>query len=428
MADLRNYGAIYDDPSPDTIAQNDRAIAKLIAALPANGGGIDLQPGVLHLSQCISYPQPWFVSGASDFRPLNFYVHGTSSSRIKRIGGTGPLIVIAPNYAANYPGGYARLKLDDVTLDGGGLQLIGGGKYTIVRDVNVVNAEIGFDVQHCDGGALHGLCNAFSCQMGAKFSNAMHFQFDRFICRDNQIGLVSENGGAWSGAIYCESNHGLQADFHLQSRSNLAVWFEDRTGGGNRPLVRRRECTHNVWSGVVQNEAWDDDQISRLLNRTVTDESEWRPIGEPVGAATIFVAYSGAPLFSQDGLTIVCKPGCLAQPMNQGEVRGFDPAFAYEWKAGDYFEIDADIKTSPQTRAFCGGEAVFMFGMAAGNPSTKINVKLTGETTHVRAIGKANTDGKSLRLFVTILLHRNNPEELRFELSNVQVRHLKGTP
>ena len=427
-ADLRQYGARYDDSSASAIMANDAAVIDLQSRLPLSGGSIDLQPGELHISKTIKNPTRWQATGAQAWRPINFAIDGKINSRIVWHGDpAGPAIDFQPAYPANYPDRNVRLRLQSLTLDGGGINLYGGGKFTTLRELRITNAQTPINAKYFDGGCLDDVY-CYLNKGPARFDTCMLLQLVRFSVRESLgDGLLVTNCGAWSGQLYLESNIGWQGDFAGLKRSHLEVWIEDHGRGPFRPLVRRRDCQHNLWAGMVQDDqAWDDDPISRQLNRTVTGESEWPPLGEPVGKAADFAAYSGGPLFSQDGLTAVCKPGCFGRPTQcQGELRGFDDTYSHAWKSGDYLECELDVVCDEATRAFCGSALPFFINTAGGTfPDCKQNIRIQGERTHVKFRGAADRDGKGVRLFVTLLAMPSNAAEMRFRFEGLQVRHL----
>ena len=429
--------AKYDDDSPAAIAGNDLAVEQLLASFDLQGGTLDLRSGVLHISNPIKNPTRWQPIGSTAMRPLAFAIDGKINSFLQ-YHGEGAAIEFAPLTPTVTPaGGWGgatnlRLRLSGFTLVGNprstGVKLLAGGKFTTLRDLRITACKLGLDAKAFDGGAFQDVY-CYANETGAKFDTCMLNQFVRFTCRENTgDGLLVIGGGAWSGQIYLESNLGWQGDFSDLRRSNLTVWWEDHGRGPPRKLVRRRDCLWNVWSGQTHDDRlWDDDPISAAMNKALTAPASFPSIGEAVGTLTDFAAYGGGPLLTQDGKTLVAKPGCYDRPQNgnnYGELRGFDPQFNRQWKAGDYCEVTGEVVTDQATVDWSAGQSVLMLGMAGSTfPQCKQNIILSGERTPIRMMGKASADGSGLRLFVFLLGRRDQPNEVRFGFENLVVRY-----
>jgi hypothetical protein len=352
---------------------------------------------------------------------------------------SGPLVDFSPTTPALYRDGNVRLRISNVTLqkapgpiNATGVNLFTGGKWSTLRDVVITGFNLGLNAKYYDGGCLDNVYVHHN-EVGAIFDTCMLMQCVRFTSRENTgDGVRIKNCSGWSGQFYVESNRGLQADLNGLRRSSLDVWVEDTGSLGFRPLVKRRNCLRNLWRGTTQDDRiFDDDAVSTLLNLTQTDSANWSPIGEPVGAPTDFAAYSGRPLFHESGLTAICEPGCFRQAgVLQGELRGFDPTSSKAWKAGDYLQVSCDVVTDDVTRMWCGDRQPFMLSTSGGTfPECKANVRLLGPRTRIVVEGAAPTDGKGVRLFVTLLgMPGAQPLKVQFAFENLKVNYLKNSP
>lgn len=426
--------AVYDDGSPEAIAVNDRALARAIEVLPAEGGSIELDYGHLHVSQPIVSPNRWFVSGNSDYRPINFRLAGKINTRLVLHSPTPAdtsddwLVVLAPNYPANYPDRNVRVELESVTLDKGGLKIQGGSKFTTVNNVRITGAPLGLDCRGFDGGSLENLY-IHGCQDGAFFSDCAMIQLNRFtvrLCSDTGMrGVRLQNV---SGQVYLEANAGLQGDFTECRRWNAMVWYEDHTGAGNRILVKRRNCW-GLLSGMTQDDnCFDDDPYSRAMCKTVTEPQYFPPLGTPTDTQpTRLSVYGGASLIKAEALTLICRPGALAQSGDRyAEFRDVDTGWDFEFKTGDWVQVDYDLSTDQATRDWAGSKWILATSFQGGNPHCIQNVRLREAVQHVTIQGKATRDGRGLRMFCFMLPREDHAAELRFTFSNVQVRHLKN--
>ena len=427
-ADLRDYGARYDDERAVAIAGNDAAVEKLIANLPAAGGSIELRAGTLHLSKPIVAPNRWFLSGAPDYRPLNFAIDGQINSRIKlHAPAPGPAVVFKPNYPANYSDHNVRLRLSSVTVEGGTVEIEGGGKFTTIRELRCTGAPLGLSVRYFDGGALDDVY-CYECEVGAKFSDCSLLQLNRFTVRQcKSDGLICERVGSVHGQLYLEANGGLQLVASDCWRWSPMLWLEDGTGRGNRLLAKRRNCLAWRFAGMDQDGlAWDDDPVSHAQSITATNADSFPPIGSIVaGKAERLAVYAGGPLVASEGMTLSVKPGgCDQAGQKYAEIRDVDTGWDEPFAKGDWVQIDADVNVALQTRTWLAGDWALCFGFLGGTVATKQNVRFTGDSFHVCAQERALADGRGLRLFLFLLAERHNDVELRFDVSNVVVRKL----
>jgi len=423
---------VFNDASPAAIAENDRRIVAHLAAFPTIGGTLELGPGAVHISQPIENPiRIQDPPGAPGPAPINFAIVGQVNSRIVYHGvNRGAAIRFAPTTPALYRWQDARLQLKNFTVEGGGVEIFGGGKLVEIAGLECVDADVGLSLTHFDGGAMHDV-KLHHCRVGLRMHHCHQVKLDNLRPRENKVGWEIVDCGSLCGDANPEGNAELQMSCERLQASNLHLWLEDTGRDGQRALMRMRHCEQNIFSGVDQSAFIDADPISRLTMRWLTDAGQFPRLGQPVGALQDFAAYGGRPLFGEDGTTAICKPGCFDQDAMlrggvQGELRGFDPNNSHAYAAGDYAQVTGTIVVDDETYALCAGQPKLLITLAAGSFQAKRNVILVGTRTPFEFHGSAAAAGKGLRLFVTAIGKAPQPKELRFRFENVVVRHLNN--
>lgn len=425
------YKPIYNDSSLAAQENNDRAVIEFQNKLPMQGGPMWIGPGVLYISKPIKNPTRWQPVGATAYRPINFGLFGTVNSVIAlRDPNRGDAVVFAPEAPTiTLDGGFAssqdvRLAIRDLSFDGGGISVTGGGKSTELRNIVVSNAELGLLLKYFDAGAVHDV-KVRLCKTGARFDTSMLLELDHFNPREcTGDGLQIVNCSGMTGVTNPEGNGGWQINADQLKASVIHLWAEDQSNQPTRPLVKLRRSERNIISGVDQSNGFDYDPLSKLTTKIQTAASEFPPIGDPVGELTEFAPLKGAPLLKGDATSIICDAGCYNQPSVSdgnvyGELKGFSNTV--EYKKGDYLSFSCDIVASPEAVKWADGAIVFVLQPAGGTFKAKRNVRLLGTTTSIEFHGEAQADGVGVRMFAMLLPKREQPDPVKFEFKNVRV-------
>ncbi|MBI2824880.1 MAG: hypothetical protein HYX69_09355 [Planctomycetia bacterium] len=438
--DALAIGCTYNTRTAAAVEGNDRAISRFLRGLPDEGGVLRVD-GVLHISQTIHFPERAYGDDKEP-RPLNFGIEGNgATSRIVQLG-KGWAVSVTSKFPTNYSDHHVRQFLRDVTVQGGGLVIVGSGKAFTTRGLVItgVDEPVALLCSQYDGGRLEFNCHD-NAGVGAHFEDSHHVLLDATTRLNGGDGIQFVDCVV-SGRVYSESNKGYGIDAVGLVRSNLTVWLEGNRGrtGNGQLQGRRRDCWGNLFTGMDQGEAnvgWDDDTISREANRTRSNPIDLPPLGEPVTKNVTLVARGWpADEVTVRGDDIVIRPGAFNDhtPNRVISFEGGPELANLKYDAGDWFEFSADVTGDQDTLAWyskrleSGSEAPpLAFSCNGLTLGQNFFLSPTG-VSKLRVFAKAKQSGVGLKPYAYISAGNvSGPDrELKLSIRDFEVRYVKN--
>jgi len=420
-------GGVYGKTDPATVAGNDAAIALALQKITAAGGGELSISGPLAVSKTIVYPGTTDASGNLWAVPCSIAGNGADSRLLDVDGG---VIIVKPDshFPTYSPGKDMRQRLANVSIVGGGVQVVGGGKYFRADNVTISGVSgtpYGLDVSLYDGGWLD--VNVHDCQPGtAGFS----------IVNSHAVGVnltsrVNDAGGRLvdavvHGRVYCEGNRGLGCDLLRVNRSSIAWWLE---GNAGEFQARRRDCWGNVFFGQdqsAQNQGYDDDAISAAGNQQSSQLENLAGVGQLLATCDNSHTTFPAGEVQTAGQTLTIHPAAWTDPPPPaGSAPNwveFRPTGATScggnWQAGDYLLLVLDISCDAPTAAWLASQTGPCLRFSA-NPPTNVgmNIYMTGNRARTVVLVKATAAGSGFRFFTWPLVSGAGGQPPTFDLN-----------
>lgn len=418
-------GAKYRDSSPAAVAANDTAVANAIDQLVRLGGGELKITGPLAISKTIEFPSTTY-NGSPGY-PSHFAIAGNGAdSEIFDVDGGTAVRCDSSKFPGNLPGYDLRRSLRDIGVRGGGVQVIQGGKYFTMRGVRIYGVPSGnaLEVRDYDGGILEA--NIHDCGGDGFLLDGCHHVALDLTARLCATGGTLRNSVV-SGRVYCESNKGLGLVCDRVTRSQLATWLE---GQGAPFQGQRRNCWGNVFTGQQQgpaNNAWDDDSLSALCNRSDSLPASVGPVGEkmldklsmrPNGWDKSLVDATSQHIWIHQYAFEGFKNGRCIEFLRDSDALDCGGA----WNAGDWMFFVCDVSCDGDTAKWYAdnpGTCLRFSAMCSSGqaPTLGQNWQLTGRGGRMVTLAECKGDGAGLRPIAYVDIGRaNSPKQPDREL------------